>query len=138
MHLLNMSSLNFDKIENSATKPKVKKSLSELKNDKQEIENNDLKNASEMATQLHDLRVNKFDTLFSLVKTWLIFVIIVLVFSAIAGSQPLIIRSWSVVFKLSDAVLITFITTTTLTVLGLFVIAAKWLFITPTSKTNIK
>jgi len=59
--------------------------------------------------------------LFWLIVVWLAFVVTYVGLTASTGGK----------FKLSDSVLIAFITSSTVSVLGLFVLAAKWLFPSP-------
>jgi hypothetical protein len=68
---------------------------------------------------LHAARLVLLGALFVLVLLWLVSVGVLLLF---AGFHSLIS------FDLSDKVIMTYITTTTASVLGLFIIAAKWLF----------
>lgn len=83
-------------------------------------ENQGLKEANQKLQQAadeHKLRIKTFDKLFILIVCWL------------AVTMSIIIRSGGEEhFNLSDAVLITLLSTTTLNVLGIFAIAAKWLF----------
>jgi hypothetical protein len=81
------------------------------------LQNDSLKQQVKEARDLHDLRTTYTRKLFRLIVAWLIVVIIYVGLSA----TP-------VGFKLSDSVLIAFITSTTVSVLGLFVLVAKWLF----------
>jgi hypothetical protein len=71
---------------------------------------------------LHELRRTYTPHLFRMVVGWLVFVGIIVTSSA-AG--------WS---KITDAVLIALITTTTANVIGMFLIAARWLFPTKPKK----
>lgn len=83
-------------------------------------ENQGLKEANQKLQQAadeHSLRIRTFNKLFILMVFWLIITIVTLVLSGGLDS-----------FNLSDAVLITLLSTTTLNVLGIFAIAAKWLF----------
>lgn len=70
------------------------------------------------ARDTHNLRVGYSKKLFWLVCTWLACVAVAVGLSGFGA--------WG--FKLSDAVLIAFITTTTVNVVGLFIVVAKWLF----------
>ncbi len=90
----------------------------------------------------HAWRNALLDRLFKLVKYWLIAVVAVVVLSGIGSSvsdKSEIPEDWReflnrfssgllIHFKLSDTVLITFISSTTVSVIGLFLVAAKWLF----------
>lgn len=70
------------------------------------------------AVDTHNLRMGYSDKIFILVCIWLTCVLASIIFSGF--------NIWG--FELSDKVLITFITSTTINVLGLFAIVAKWLF----------
>lgn len=79
------------------------------------------------AKDTHNLRIDYADKIFWLVCIWLLCVI---------GAAAL--TGFKVCgFFLSDKVLITFITSTTLSVVGLFVIVAKWMF-PQNEKTSLK
>ncbi|MDR3228840.1 MAG: hypothetical protein LBT53_05450 [Puniceicoccales bacterium] len=62
--------------------------------------------------------------LFNLIAIWLVGVFILL---ALSGGE-IEVCGRVIGVKFSDTVLVTYLTTTTVTVLGLFVIVAKWLF----------
>ena len=66
----------------------------------------------------HDLRLSYTGKIFWLVAAWLTCVVICVLLSGFNG--------WG--FKLSDTVMISFITSTTINVVGLFVLVAKWMF----------
>lgn len=70
--------------------------------------------------ELHDLRKDEYKKLYKVIKNWLNFISIIIVLHLIlvAFGKP----------SLTDAVLIALMTTSTATVLGVFAIAAKWLF----------
>lgn len=68
--------------------------------------------------QLHYVRVFLLGALFLLVLLWLLSVALLLILQGF--------KLWG--FWLSDKVIIAYITSTTVSVLGLFHIAAKWLF----------
>jgi Fe2+ transport system protein B len=68
--------------------------------------------------ETHNLRKEYTDKLFGLILWWLIVVVTFILLSATAKPA----------FNLSDTVLVAFITSTTVSVLGLFVLVAKWLF----------
>ncbi len=97
----------------------------------QEIETLKIKN-KELAYKLEQLR--KLDTtrdsyiprLFWLIVSWLVTVVVFIALAATLGER----------FNLSDNVLIAFITSTTVSVLGLFVIVARWLFPSSNDKDN--
>lgn len=70
------------------------------------------------ARDLHDTRKEYTSKLFWLIVVWLSIVVLFVLLSATLKPR----------FSLSDGVLIAFITSTTVSVLGLFVLVAKWLF----------
>ncbi len=82
------------------------------------IDNEEAKKKHDEAHDLHDTRKEYAGKLFWLIVGWLS---VVVVFVALAGFHV-------GGFSLSDSVLIAFITSTTVSVLGLFIVAAKWLF----------
>lgn len=84
------------------------------------------KDESDHRKTIYDLRKKYIPKLFWMVVVWLIFVSLIVVFTALGCLQ------------LSDAVLIALITTTTATVLGIFVIVAKWLFPSQSSESLVK
>jgi len=89
-----------------------------LESERLKIQVDRLQDELEEARDLHGLRKTYTGRLFWLIVVWLG---IVVVFVALTGA-------WKARFSLSDAVLIAFITSTTLSVLGLFVLVAKWLY----------
>lgn len=78
---------------------------------------------------LHVARLGLLKGLFRLVVYWLLSVIFLL---ALLGFGSLIH------FSLSDKVVMTYITSTTASVLGLFIIAAKWLYSEQSALTQAK
>jgi hypothetical protein len=102
------------KLEETAQK-EIETSLEKL-----QIENNRLKQDLKEAQDVHELRKEYTGKLFWLIVLWLFAVI---TFVTLAGSTGLNPR-----FILADSVLIAFITSTTVSVLGLFVLVAKWLY----------
>ncbi|HLL72319.1 MAG TPA: hypothetical protein VK363_12835 [Pyrinomonadaceae bacterium] len=94
--------------------------------EKTQLENEELRAKVEQIYQtlktnldVHGLRIEYLTKLFRLIVGWLIVVICFVTASSL---------KWIV---LSDSVLIAFITSTTVSVLGLFMLAAKWLFNAP-------
>ncbi|WP_033460273.1 hypothetical protein [Bordetella bronchiseptica] len=75
-------------------------------------------------TELHKIRKVHSWLLFGLTTLWIVVVWIVVVLQGFRG----IPQQWGSIFALSDAVIIAFITSTTASVLGLYGIAAYWLF----------
>lgn len=76
----------------------------------------------------HELRLKYSNRIFCLVCMWLACVVVSVFMSGFNFFG----------FKLSDTVLITFITSTTVSVLGLFIIVAKWMFPNNHKKINNK
>lgn len=76
----------------------------------------------------HKLRTKYANKIFVLVCVWLGCVIVTVLFVGFELYG----------FKLSDKVLMTFIATTTLNVLGIFAIVAKWMFQQNNKPSNIK
>lgn len=73
----------------------------------------------------HQLRIGYANKIFCLVCVWLACVVISLLLTGFHTTFFL----WSGTgFLLSDKVLITFITTTTVNVIGIFIIVAKWMY----------
>jgi|HubBroStandDraft_6_1064221.scaffolds.fasta_scaffold58038_2 hypothetical protein len=70
------------------------------------------------AKSILDTRLSYLSKLFWLIVGWLLFVVVSVVLSGFHVGN----------FELSDYVLIALITSTTTTVIGLFIIAAKWLY----------
>ena len=89
-----------------------------LEFDRLKLENKRLQSKLEEAEDLHKVRKRFTNRLFWLIVFWLLAVV---GFIALAGLH---VRG----FTLSDAVIVAFITSTTVSVLGLFLIPAKWLF----------
>ena len=78
------------------------------------------------AKEIHDLRVRYTDKIFYVVCGWLICVVVSVLLSGF--------QSWG--FRLSDSVQIAFITSTTVNVVALFVVVAKWLYATGPRKPD--
>jgi hypothetical protein len=68
--------------------------------------------------ETHGLRVSYTGRIFWLVVAWLTCVVVCVMFSGFRYHE----------FRLSDSVIIAFITSTTVNVVGLFVLVAKWMF----------
>ena len=66
----------------------------------------------------HKQRVQYAEKIYKIVRNWLVVVVIIISCSAIPGIE----------FQLSDNVLITLLTTSTATVLGLFITVLKYIF----------
>ncbi len=97
-----------------------------LREHKLEHEVASLKQQLKEDEDVHELRLSYTSKVFWLVCIWLIFVAVVICCTGFSLCS----------FALSDKVLITFITSTTVTVLGLFVIVAKWMFPVIQGKNN--
>lgn len=89
-----------------------------LENAKLETEVERLKSELQHAKDLHEIRKKYTGRLFWLIVAWLSVVIIFVTLTATIKPY----------FNLADSVLIAFITSTTISVLGLFILVAKWLF----------
>jgi hypothetical protein len=89
-----------------------------LEYEKLQLDNKKLLSKLEEAEDLHKVRKRYTGRLFWLTVRWLVAVVI---FIGLAG-----FRAWD--FRLSDTVIVAFITSTTVSVIGLFLIPAKWLF----------
>jgi len=83
-----------------------------------ELQNQRLKDENLRLTELHDTRKQYVGRLFWLITAWLAVVIALVALTATLKNT----------FALADSVLIAFITSTTVSVIALFVIVAKWLF----------
>ncbi|MDQ6651771.1 MAG: hypothetical protein M3Y84_03405 [Acidobacteriota bacterium] len=89
-----------------------------LEVDKLRLENKKLTNKLEEAEDLHKVRKRYTNRLFWLIVFWLL---VVITFIGLAGFH---VKG----FTMSNTVIVAFITSTTVSVLGLFLIPAKWLF----------
>jgi hypothetical protein len=92
-----------------------------LEKERLELENQRLRDDLGRANDLHGERKGYANRLFWLIVAWL-GVVIVFVFNSAYTPET---------FAIHDNVLIAFITSTTVSVLGLFVVVAKWLFPSP-------
>lgn len=119
--------------ESEAAKPadsllKIDDEKKTLELERLQIENEGLRNKLERSHNLHGVRKVYVGLLFGLSVVWLLGVV---GFVALTGFRVL-------GFILSDAVIIAFITSTTVSVLGLFILAAKWLFQSPADPDDKK
>ncbi len=96
----------------------------QIENQGLELQNQRLKDESGRLRELHDTRKQYVGRLFWLITAWLAVVIALVALSATLKN----------IFTLADSVLIAFITSTTVSVIALFVIVAKWLFPSATDK----
>lgn len=102
--------------------------------DKIKVEVASLSESLSRDRDLHSFRKIVLVALFILVVGWLVSVICAVWLSARYGSELYVAAKPGFIFKLSDPVLIAFISSTTVSVIGIFVIAAKWLF--PSTASN--
>lgn len=104
------------------TAPAATGPLPDLENDLEEhrlkVEIDLLQQQFREASDTHDLRLSYANRLFWLVCAWLACVVFAVELTGF--------KTWG--FTLSDPILIAFITTTTINVVGLFFVVAKWLF----------
>lgn len=85
------------------------------------IDNEEARKKHAEGHDLHDTRKEYAGRLFWLIVGWLIVVVVFVLLTGFHLGG----------FTLSEKVLIAFITSTTVSVLGLFIVAAKWLFPSP-------
>ncbi len=85
--------------------------------DLKNLEFEDLLEKLKQSKDLHSLRKQWFPTLFKVCVVWLLLILAVIISAG-----------WCPACKLADSVLIALATTTTINVLGMFIIAARWLF----------
>ena len=90
----------------------------QIENQGLELQNLRLKDESGRLRELHDTRKQYVGRLFWLITAWLAVVVALVALTATLKN----------IFMLADSVLIAFITSTTVSVIALFVIVAKWLF----------
>lgn len=89
-----------------------------IEDERKTLEVGGLRDELERLKNLHTIRKVYLGLLFSLTVVWLLIVVVCVLMAGFHFSG----------FTLSDSVLIAFITSTTLSVLGLFHFAAKWLY----------
>lgn len=89
----------------------------------------ELNNKIERDTSIHKWRRCGLIALFVLIVAWLL---IICIFLAASGFDP---HGYPII-KLSDPVLIALVSTTTINVLMLFLVAARWLYGAPKSDKN--
>jgi hypothetical protein len=105
---------------------KIENQKLQIENQGLELQNLRLKDESVRLTELHDTRKQYVGRLFWLITAWLAVVVVLVALTATLKN----------IFTLADSVLIAFITSTTVSVIALFVIVAKWLF--PAAKDDKK
>jgi hypothetical protein len=98
----------------------------ELEDHKLEFQLTCLREDLKQLQDTHGLRLDYTGHIFKLVCTWLACVVACVILSGFGR--------WG--FRLSDSVLIAFITSTTVNVVGLFVLVAKWMFPTGSGRAN--
>lgn len=126
-HDLTLKAASREKSEVAVTPLEFEPDLSlDLAEHKLSVELEALRQQLDEARDTHQLRLGYASRIFWLVVAWLACVAVAVFMSGFA--------LWS--FKLSDKVLITFITSTTINVVGLFVVVAKWMFPNGNSKKN--
>jgi hypothetical protein len=101
-----------------------------LENEKLKIGNLIHEDERDRLKKLDALRHQMLEKLLRLVTWWLVAVGVFLGLSAVFG----VASGHCFIFHLSDPVLLAFISSTTVAVLGLFLVAAKWLF--PNGKSS--
>lgn len=107
-------------VEKERVQPEAPAVLSALQLEARSIECDQLRDERDAARDVHALRKEYVPKLFKLILGWLLSVLVFVGLAAVG------------LFHLSDGVLIAFITSTTVSVIGIFLIAAHWLF--PKSK----
>jgi hypothetical protein len=105
---------------------KIENQKLQIQNQGLELQNLRLKDESVRLTELHDTRKQYVGRLFWLITAWLAVVVALVALTATLKN----------IFTLADSVLIAFITSTTVSVIALFVIVAKWLFPSVTDKDD--
>lgn len=108
------------------------RSLDDLRTERLEAELEELKRLHAERKDLHGLRTKHAWLLFGLTVVWILFVWLVVLLQGFGQwffSYPeLKADEFHLKFALSDSTLIAFMTTTTTTVLGLYGIAAYWMY----------
>lgn len=120
-------------IQQSALRDRPDKEFSDSPNLEIDLEQHKLSHEVELLRQelkesqeTHTLRLSYSGKIFYLVCVWLVCVTIAVFLSGFSFQG----------FSLSDKVLIAFITSTTVNVVGLFIVVAKWMF--PSNPNNNK
>jgi hypothetical protein len=107
--------------------PRLPSETAELERARREqLKTEEVRTVLDRGKKVHDLRTYYTGRLFWLAVGWLL---VVVIFVALSGFRFM-------GFYLSDTVLVAFITSTTLNVIGLFLVAARWLY--PHSHTDDK
>jgi hypothetical protein len=112
--------------------PDPSKSLDEYRTARLEAELNELKRQHEERKDLHGIRTKHAWLLFYLTVAWVVIVWFVILLQGFGQwffpTPPLTPNQFYLKFKLSDTVIVAFMTSTTATVLGLYGIAAYWMY----------
>lgn len=112
--------------------PDPSKSLDEYRTARLETELNELKRQYEERKDLHGIRTKHAWLLFYLTVAWVVIVWLVTLLQGFGQwffpTPPLTPNQFYLKFKLSDTVIVAFMTSTTATVLGLYGIAAYWMY----------
>ena len=124
----------------SETKQRVDEDVEEEEKKRAKLHTERLRQENKERDDLHSLRTENLPKLRKLVSWWLSVVVIFTFLVGLKISLPTYFSfnsescetCFKIGFNLSDGVLIAFITSTTASVIGLFLIAAKWLY--PSSK----
>ena len=90
------------------------------------LRNNRFSDENDHWKKIYELRTQYIPYLFFMVVGWLIFAAATVMLTGVR------------LLTISDAVLIALVTTTTATVLGIFIIVAKWLFPSPYKSDSIE
>lgn len=109
-----------------------------LNTDRLKYEVEELRNKLDREIDTHDLRKQYVPLLFRLIVVWLAIVVLFVFMTGWSGdflNNP-DCRINCARFKLNDSVLIAFITSTTFSVLGLFLLVAKWLYPSGDTKSD--
>lgn len=112
----------------------IKDERANLELDKLQAEVDSLNESLRRERDLHSFRKVTLVALLFLVVCWLGSVVCAVWLSGRYGNELHVGTKPEFVFKLSDPVLVAFISSTTVSVIGIFVIAAKWLF--PSTASN--
>jgi hypothetical protein len=112
--------------------PDPSKSLDEYRTARLEAELNELRRQYEERKDLHGIRTRHAWLLFYLTVAWVVIVWLVILLQGFGQwffpTPPLTPNQFYLKFKLSDTVIVAFMTSTTATVLGLYGIAAYWMY----------
>lgn len=100
--------------------------LSDEDNRIRRLRNDRFSDENEHWKKIYELRAQYIPYLFFMVVGWLIFAAATVILTGVG------------LLTISDAVLIALVTTTTATVLGIFIIVAKWLFPSPYKSDSVE